>query len=146
MAITCIAHTFTCLSFQFFSGIFLNSMLTFLFIQFLYLFIYVGINGDIYISNSLRVVCKYTFLRHSGRKLPPLHFPAISSVRSYHRVCQNCQGRGRLGAQGCEGKQEEKKTKAIRENSLTLFPTSVMSGDPREKNMGIVILSGTRHL
>lgn len=38
MAIMCAAHIFISLSFQFFSGIFLYSMLKFLFIQFLYPF------------------------------------------------------------------------------------------------------------
>lgn len=68
MAIMCVAYIFISLSFQFCNGIFLYSVLKFLFIQFCPFFVYLSIWRylHIYISHSLCVCLKRYILKIQG--------------------------------------------------------------------------------
>lgn len=102
MAIMCIAYIFIILSFQFFNGIFLYSMLKFLFsfCTFLNILEYV----HIYLHFRIFMDCLNIFAsKIQGEKWSPLHFLAISGIL-YHEVYQTYQERSRGEAQGCKGK------------------------------------------
>lgn len=117
MAIMCVAYIFISLSFQFCNGIFLYSVLKFLFILSLFCILEYM---EIFTFHILSVfVWKDTFLRYRG-KMVSFAF----SVHFWHSLpsgIPELSGKEQTGSTGVWRKVGKERTKAIWENSLTIF-------------------------